>query len=413
MTETVAARNATLETLVDVLREQNARKLDLIVPATKMRARGGNLVLAGTEAEITEDGVTPTEGVYRPTAVFDEGVAEKLGIPVSYLRRLRTEAPDLYDTNVNAWLHGRQVRRGGELEVVRPADDRSFAVRLFRGDGDEGVARALLSNGYRFIDNFDVLTAGLDGIRKAGVNVQIKNADLTDRRMYVDVFSPDVVAMAPELLKNYRNPFADARVAEQRRGGVSDVEFWRGVAEREGMGYAPGTEPVVFGGFRLSNSEVGGGAFTLTPKLMVKICRNGLVINALSERQIHVGGKHDDGVISWSHETQVKELAVITSKVTDAVRAWLTPEFVAEQVGKIEAAAGKPVEAPEKQIQQISSQLKFTKAEADGILDHFIRGGQMTAGGVLNAVTSFSQTVADADRADALDREAIKVLQLV
>jgi len=37
----------------------------------------------------------------------------------------------------------------------------------------------------------------------------------------------------------------------------------------------------------------------------------------------------------------------------------------------------------------------------------------MTAGGVLNAVTSFSQTVSDADRADAIDTQAMRVLDLI
>lgn len=57
--------------------------------------------------------------------------------------------------------------------------------------------------------------------------------------------------------------------------------------------------------------------------------------------------------------------------------------------------------------------LRFTDAERDGVLDYFIRGGQMTAGGVLNAVTSFSQTIPDADRADELDAQALKVLTLI
>jgi hypothetical protein len=39
-------------------------------------------------------------------------------------------------------------------------------------------------------------------------------------------------------------------------------------------------------------------------------------------------------------------------------------------------------------------------------------GSQMTRGGVLNAVTSFSQTVASADRADELDGSALRVLEL-
>lgn len=40
----------------------------------------------------------------RPTAVADAGIAEKLGIPLPYLRRLLTEQIGLYDADVNTWL---------------------------------------------------------------------------------------------------------------------------------------------------------------------------------------------------------------------------------------------------------------------------------------------------------------------
>ncbi|MGW1527891.1 hypothetical protein [Streptomyces sp. NPDC002159] len=44
------------------------------------------------------------------------------------------------------------------------------------------------------------------------------------------------------------------------------------------------------------------------------------------------------------------------------------------------------------------------------ILAHFIRGGQMTAGGVMQAVTSTAQTLTDADHAAALEALALPAL---
>src|SRR5947209_3287723 len=137
------ARNATLQDLAALLQQQHARKIDVVAPAHKFVMEGGVLVVSGTDAEITEEGVTTTDGRYLPTSVFDEGIADKLSIPLAYVRRLRTERPDLYDANVNGWLHG--------LDGNDP-DGRKFLLRCFRGDdGDTGVARAFLSNSFKVI----------------------------------------------------------------------------------------------------------------------------------------------------------------------------------------------------------------------------------------------------------------------
>lgn len=414
-TQSDTARNASLEDLVTILRSQEARRHDIVVPASKVRAREGNFVVKGAEAEHTFsiEGVTTTQvdGVYRPTRHFDSQLATKLGIPPSYLAKVRAEAVDLYDSNVNGWLHGKQVRRGGELEVVREGDERSFMARTFTGGDGAGVARALLSDRYNVIDNLDVLLSALDGIRNAGVSVEVRNCDLTDTKMYVKLHSPDVAALAPTLLRGYRNPFADPEVEAQRHHG--DVERWREIAQREGKGYEAGQEPVVFAGFRLSNSEVGAGACTLTPEILVKICKNGLVIPALATRSVHLGSKMDEGVVKWSDDTRRKQLELIKAKAADAVRTFLSPGFLQGQVAEIEARAGKPVNKPIETIKNLGKVLSFSQEEQDGILNHFLLGGQPTAGGIVQALTSFSQTVNDADRADQLDSVALRALELV
>jgi hypothetical protein len=45
-------------------------------------------------------------------------------------------------------------------------------------------------------------------------------------------------------------------------------------------------------------------------------------------------------------------------------------------------------------------------------LSHFIKGGSLTAGGVMHAVTSVAQTLDDADVAHDLESRALKILQL-
>lgn len=385
--------NASLADLAKLLTEQQAVKLDAVVPASAIRSVDGNLVIDGLGEPVPHPtlGITAGPATFRPTAVADEGLAEKLGIPLAYLRRLRASRTDLFDANVNGWLHGPE---GGS------PDGRSFLVRAFKGDNGDGIARALLSDSYRVLDNLDVLTAALSGIRESGAEVQITRCDLSERRMYVTVAAPGIATLAPVLLDGYRNPLE------------GNPHWGFAAAAREGQGYKPGSEPIVLAGFVLSNSEVGGGAMTLTPRLVVQICQNGLTISADALRAVHLGGKLDEGIIEWSADTQERQAALITAKARDAVKTFLSPDYLTAQVRAIEAKAGKAIENPAEAVRLVGKQLSFTEATIEGVLDHFIRGGQVTAGGVLQAVTSYAQLIPDADESYSVEAAALRALDL-
>lgn len=431
MTLQLEARNADLPAIVKMLTEQRVRRLDLVTSASALSARDGSLFIEdGPAAQVvTEDGVTSAAGLYLPTRTADDGIGQKLSVPASFLKQLRTEGrTDLYDALVNGRLHG-LVRfdgvEGVEPEIVHPPMDSKFLLRLLKGDeGEPGVARAFLSPKYRIMDNLDVLLAVIDGINQAGVNAVPTQADLTDSRLYARFEAPQVAALAPNLLKGYRSPFegpgAVQRFGDNGLGMVLHPERGHGnwgveqalqAAAREGRGYPEGQEPVVWAGFVVSNSDVGAGARTISPLIRVQVCRNGLVLPFAADRKVHLGTEQAEGVVNWSSETQEKELALITAQARDAVATYLSQEFLDEQVARIEKLAGAPVAKPEVSIRAAARDAGFTQAEAEGILDHFLRGGLYTAGGAANAVTSFSQTVESADRAHELDSKAVRVME--
>jgi hypothetical protein len=398
-------RNATLPDMVEVLRTQRGRRLDVVAPAAAIHAHDGNLVIDATVSHLAADGVTSAAGTYRPTAVADEGLAGKLGISLAYLRRLRASRPDLWDANVNGWLHGNDL-------AGYPADERRFLVRLFQPDQSRdglGVARAVLSDSYKVIDNLDALMATLDGIRQAGVEVVFDGLDLTERRLYARVVAPGIRALAPALLAGYRSPFG-GRVYIP--GGNWTPEQARAAAAREGRGYEPGREPVLFAGFVVSNSEVGDGAWSITPRIVAEICGNGLQITADVTRAIHLGGRQSEGIVRYSVDTLDKELALITARARDAVATFLSPDYLTATIGELERKAGVPVTHPDRTVRRVAKAAKFSDQTADAILGHFIRGGQLTAGGVMQAVTSVAQTLDDADAAHDLEAEALNVLDL-
>lgn len=394
----ITARNASLGDLADLLQKQQTHKVDMVVPASKMRMENGVLRVEGAGAQLLDDGVIQVDGLYRPTAVFDEGVSQKLGIPLPYVRRMRNERPDLYDANVNGWLYGSPIvldPENQEEPFTReyPGDPRKFLIRAFKGDGSldgpmppaEGIARAMLSDSYKMMDNLDALTAALDGVKAAGVNVEFAGCDLTERRMTVKITAPEMRALLPEVMRDYRSPFT---------------------------GQTAHDLPVVFAGFVLSNSETGGGAFTLTPRMEIQVCKNGLVIGKDALRAVHLGGKMDEGVIDWSADTMRKTADLITAKTRDAVATFLNVEYMKRALDGLAAKAGEEIEDPVKTVQQVGKKLAFSQEQITGVLDHFVRGGQMTAGGVMNAVTSFAQTVDDPDVAYDLEAQGVRAMEL-
>lgn len=371
-------RHASLADLAAMLQDRQARKVDVVASAPAIRSDAGVFVVDGTEPVLTETGVDMGDGRYRPTGVADEGLSQRLGIPVGYLKRLRADRPDLYDANVNGWLHGDGDERG--------PDGRKFLLRAFRSDdGSDGILRAFLSDSYRLIDDLDVLTAALDGIRSAGADVTIRKCDLTERRMYVQVEAPAVAVVADALLDGYRSPFS----------GQSGTD-----------------NPLVHAGFRIVNSEVGSGAFQIVPEITIQVCDNGLTMTKDAMRAIHLGSRLDEGLIKWSDETQQKVVGLVTSQARDAVATFLDAEYVQRVVDSITETATTRVTDPVATVERVAKALNYNAEQTAGVLDHFIKGGQVTAGGVLHAVTSYAQVIDDADvawdfQATALDAMAL------
>lgn len=92
--------------------------------------------------------------------------------------------------------------------------------------------------------------------------------------------------------------------------------------------------------------------------------------------------------------------------------AFLTPDFVSARVTEIEQKAGAPVSKPNETVKVLGKQLGFSEELTDEILAHFIMGGTLTAGGVLNAVTSVAQTIADPDVAADVQSKGLQALDL-
>ncbi len=397
MTDTL--RTTDFETLLATLDEQQARKVDVVVPTSAICFGSGNLrvLRSDLEPELTADGVKSPVQVFQPNEVFDEGISERLrnagvGVPRAFLRSMRENGwTDMIDGTLNALIHGKRPSSNNPVEAAgwlrEPMDKRVLVRALKDADGgDVGTARALLSNSYKIVDHTETLRAAMRGMAAAGLGADnITQCDLTGRRMYVRVEAPEVKAYAPELLKNYRSPF---------RPELTGREL-----------------PVVHAGFVLTNSETGHGSFTVVPEFTIEVCTNGMTIQREAVSARHLGAKLDDGLIRYSDRTRKANLELITSQAQDAIRTFLDVEFMQTILDEMTEEAVKPLDgSAEKAVKEITQKIECP-ALYDDVLSMFIKGGDVSKGGLVQAVTAAVQSDdLDADTAYTAQSRATALL---
>lgn len=370
----------TLQELVDQLKGQNLLKKDMVVPASCILFREGNLIIRNTagndslntmlaETGIARMGDSGNEIILSPLDHCHGQVAAKLDIPKGYYDRMLNGEVGLLDTNVNHWL--------GKNEG-------SYFIRSFVDPSEEkGIARAFLSDRYNVIDNYDVLFAALEAVKNAGVNLTIDSCDITDRKMYIRFIAPDIEIQAPELLKNYKVPGGSPR-----NGNTG-----------------------IISGFVVSNSEIGAGQFSVSPRATVLACSNGMTFRDDAFNKIHLGSKMEAySSINWSEETKQKNYSLIVSQVKDAVTTFISADYLGQRVAKMVEQGSEKLKHPVDAVKNVSKFLQLSEEKESSLMDFFIQGGDTTAFGVSQALTFHAHSKSDADEQFDLELAATDFL---
>lgn len=384
-------RKADLTALIGILRRRHAQKLDVVVPTNNIRSLGGNLVIGGLDdvevpaqaARITESGVTEgvpafnfdPSGLYRPTRIVDQDLANLFDIPVRYVRKLRDQHVNLLDTNINEW--------------AARADGKSL-LRLLWGSSanpeTNGIVRAIRSDRYAIIDNLDTVMSILAGLKESGLDgSNIKDVDLSEEKLYLNIEVPEIAVHGRSLIENYRSPFT----------GQTGAEL-----------------PLVHAGLKFTNSEIGRGAFEVTPYAVFEVCANGATINAHKLRKVHLGKVLEEGQIKWSQETLNAANELVRNQVRDAVGRFLSTDFLEGVIDEWEREAGVEVIKPADTIKVVAKELQYTEDEQDAILNAFIKGGDMGAFAIGHAVTAAVQGFEDPDRAHEVGESHLAAVQI-
>ena len=294
--------------------------------------------------------------MFGTTSLFHRQVASALGIPAKYYDLMQAQKPELLAENVNSWF------------ADKPS---SYMVRsMDYGAGQ--VARALLSERYRRIDNYEVAQTVLPIISEMQ-GARIESCELTDTRMYIKV-----------------------------------------VNERIQTEVVPGD--IVQAGILISNSEVGMGSVSVKPLIYRLVCTNGMVADVGVGKR-HVGRINEsvDGDFGiFRDETIEADDRAFLMKIEDTVRAAVDEARFNALVQKLRDAKEAPIlpAAAPKVVELAAKEFNIRQNESEGILGHLIAGGDLSLYGLANAVTRHAQDVQSYDRSTELEATGYKIITM-
>lgn len=331
----------TLPEVLTELQHQNAAKKDFIGPAQAL-----GLCEDGRQFTLEHPGTGHLMN-FDTTDLFHRQIGSALGIPAKYYDQMRKQKPELLAQNVNAWFADRE-----QSYMIRSMDY-----------GNGPVARALLSDRYRRIDNMEIASAVLP-LFAGQADMEVMSCEVTENRMYLKIVNKRL---------------------------VTDV--------------VPGD--TVQGGVIISNSEVGLGAVSVQPLLYRLVCTNGMVVNDLGERRTHVGRAAkaiEDGYGIYTDETLEAEDKAFMLKLRDTTMAAIEETHFTMVVDKLrESTKAKITGRVQDVIELTGKSYGLNQPEQDNILNYLIQGGDLSLYGLSNAITRASQDVESYDRATALE----------
>lgn len=354
------------------LNEVAAARFDVVAPQSSLTltdfGRETNLHLP--ESLLTDSGVISGSIDAAHTRTAYRQIMGRLGIPLKYADKLAAGDAtwnDLLCDNVN---------------TLARSDDRTAMYRYLQAD-DGMILRAVVSDMYGVIDGDQAWTAILKGLMAADIGLGDceVTGDVTTDRLAVRIAVPTIAAFAPDLFGDYRFPFS--------------MNPSQPVHAAPLPGETP--PPALFAGLEFRNSDTGGGKYTISPRAIVPICRNGLTKEVAFSRA-HFGERMDEGVIQWSDETRRTMLDLITNQVSDAVRTFCSVEYLEGLINDMRAAKGVAVDQPNQTVEVVQNRYGFSDTETENVLACFMRGGDPTVLGIGQAVTAAAQLSPDTDR---------------
>lgn len=359
-----------LTQLVAELERQRESRVDFVADGRSFAVRHTEQGIRLAPADLQAEEWLPREGLpFLDSALPQLGGRVSPEVPTKFLRALASSRPA-----IAACLMQDLLRETAGRHLVRVLD---------------GKVRAVLSNSYRVLDNYDLAFAALDVARKAGG--EVVECCLSDTAMRIKFTSRQIRDSVAEM---------------QDRGGGGSHEWLRLTGARvlpvDYLPDGPGTiHPVV----TISNSETGHGGLHVRLGILRAMCCNMAIIESVAS-EIHLGGRLDPGL--YTTETQAAEAKAVMLKCRDAIAGAFDPEKFRRLTAKARTAQADLIQAPEAVVAHVAE--SFTDDDRQAILRHFLVEYEPTRWGLSQAIARHSQDMADGDSAADLELLAGRVI---
>ena len=342
----------TLTELAQEIERQRTTKKDFVAPLSML--------------EMKSNGVSTIDlnhgGAMVVNSVAHEQIAEKMGIPKKYYDRMRVEAPELLDRNVNHWFKTPKKDAVGKALPVE-----QVLVRTL----DNNV-RSLLSSKYRSLDHAPFAEAVLPVL--AELDLLVLSCEITERRLFIKAVDKSIERDIPTGAK---------------------------------MGSGHTIFNTLAPAITLSNSEVGCGSLAVLGSVFTRQCTNLATFSERSTRKYHVGARREDTesiAELLSDETKMLTDQATWAQMRDVVKAAFDRAKFDALVDKIAGSVEDKITDVIKLVDNTAKQLILRDTEKVSVLQHLIQGGDLTRYGLFNAITRTAEDVEEYDRATELEK---------
>ena len=327
-----------MELASEITRQQESKR-DFLIPANKVNAF--------VHENHLELGFPTNDGELFTAPLTTNGhvqLGQFCDIPKKYYDLMLLH-PELLQQNVAHWLS-----KFNDKRMMRTLD---------------GQIRAVLSDKYRRLDNFDLAQAVLPMLFDAKANVE--SCEITDKKIYIKAITHHVQG-------------------EVKKGDV------------------------VSAGIIISNSETGHGSLSIKPLIYRLVCSNGAIVDDLAMRKYHAGRVEEMSQIEYSNETVTAEDNAFWLKVRDLVKFSLSESTFEKVLNTMRESTERVLESPDKAIELAAKKYAFNETENSDVLKHLIQGGDLTSWGLGNAVTRMAQDVNSYDRSTELESIGYQIM---
>jgi len=245
----------------------------------------------------------------------------------------------------------------------------------------DGCVRAVLSDSYRCLDNYDLVFTALDVAKSIGANVL--QCTMSEDRMRIKLIAPSMWKTLNAGGGRVNGTFkaGDLGNPEWREAnGIGDLGLEDAINDTGGN--------IVYPTCTISNSETGAGSTAVEFGTCDGACFNMLTFDK-KVRAVHLGSKLDLGI--FSEETLAADSKAIMCKMTDAIKACFNAEVFEKHILLREGAQSDIIEAPTMAVDNVVKAFDINEDDRDRLLSYFVKDYAMTRDGLSQAVSRMAQ----------------------